>query len=44
MDIPAQIAADLGLRPVKVEYPLGDVEAANATARRVAKSWRDTRP
>ena len=42
MDIPAQIATDLGLKPVSIEYPLGDVVAANQTARRVAKAWRDS--
>jgi acetyl esterase/lipase len=41
MDIPARIARDLGLEPVSIGYPLGDIVAANRTARRVAKAWRD---
>ena len=42
MDIPAQIARDLGMKPVSIEYPLGDIAAANRTARRVAKAWRES--
>ena len=42
MAIPAQIARRYGLKPVSVEYPLGNVVAANQTARRVAKAWRDS--
>jgi acetyl esterase/lipase len=40
MDIPARIAREVGLAPVKVRYPLGDLRAANLAARRIARRWR----
>lgn len=41
MDIPGRMAREMGFRAVQVEYPLGDLLAANQTVRRIAANWRE---
>jgi hypothetical protein len=40
LDQAAQIAHRLGMQPVRVDYPLGDIVAANRAVREAALTWR----